>query len=145
MQRHVLSTFALAAALTLGFGNIAMAETPEEPPTADTTATQEAPAAIYGMQAWIDAESGELRGPTADEAARMADQWRGIFGKAKAEPRMITDASGMTAVELDSSILKFSVARIDADGNLEAGCVKGAEKALEFVEAAASHADQEEK
>ena len=74
----------------------------------------------------------------------MAARWREIFGKAKVEPKAFTFKSGMTGVELDASMLKYSVVRIDADGNLVPGCVKGTQQALEFVETAASDSAPEE-
>ena len=71
MKRHVWLTWALAAALVLGPGSLALAESPEEGPMAEATAElAEAPVPVYGMQAWIDADTGQLRGPTASEAAQ---------------------------------------------------------------------------
>ncbi len=146
MKRRFWFTFALAAALVLGSGSIVLAESPEDPPTAEEkteTAVEALP--IYGMQAWIDAETGDLRAPTASEAAEMSAKWREIFGKAKAEPRMFRFKSGMMAAELDPSMFKYSVVRVDADGHLESGCAHGTDNALEFIEAAPTTSGPEEK
>lgn len=146
MKRRFWLTFTLAAALALGFGSLALAESAEEPPPAEAAAEPaERPMPMYGMQAWIDPETGELRGPTAAEAAEIAAQWQAIFGKAKTEPKVFTYKSGMMSIDLDPSIMKFSVVRVDADGHLEADCAQGPHKALEFVETAASQPAREEK
>ncbi len=145
MKRRFWLTLTLAA-LALGSGSIALAESPQDSPVAEAAAEPAAETMpIYGLQAWIDAETGGLRAPTASEAAEMSAKWREIFGKAKAEPRMFRFKSGMMAAELDPSMFKYSVVRVDADGHLESGCAHGTDNALEFIEAAPTTSGPEEK
>ncbi len=133
MKQRLWFILALVAALALGFGGSTLAETPQEQPTEATEAAAIEPMPIYGMQAWFDAD-GKMRAPTAAEAAEMSVKWQEIFGKAKTQPRLFTYKSGMKSAELDPSMFKYSVVRIDAEGKLVAGCAHGPHQALELIE-----------
>ncbi len=146
MRRHLWLTLALTVVLTFGLGGIALAESPEEEP-AEKAAVEsaEAPMPVYGMQAWIDEETGGFRAPTAGEAAKMSAKLQQIFGKAKFEPKLFQFKNGMLAAEIDPSMFKFSVVRVDEEGHLHTNCVHGAHQALELLETTASTPTLEEK
>jgi hypothetical protein len=106
------------------------------------------PASAGAQTVARDAETGELRAPTAAEAralstasparstpsriqAAPADRVGLITGKVNPEP--VTHADGTVEQELDASTLVYSVARRNADGTLTRECVTGtaaANKAL---------------
>jgi len=90
---------------------------------------------VRGMQVFKDADTGEMRAPTAKEAAELSKQLREMFGNRKvAEPRGFTYKNGMTSWQIDPSLFKFSVARVEADGTITTDCIQGPEKTLEYVE-----------
>lgn len=140
MRRRFWSASALAIALVLGIGDPVPADAPPAKPTpqptADPKVEAEATAPVpRGLQLFIDAETGELRPPTAKEAAMLAAQRRQMFGNKRFEPRVFNYKDGTTAIEVDPSLMKFSAARIEADGSLKMGCIEGPQRTLEFIAA----------
>ncbi len=86
-----------------------------------------------------DAETGQLRAPTAEEAAAL----RASGGKAAAAAsgqREIRHKNGTVQMVLDNSTLMYSVARRNADGSISQACVQGEDKAQAATQAPASFA-----
>jgi hypothetical protein len=84
-----------------------------------------------------DAETGQLRAPTAEEARAL----QGTRSNERASARALRSsnataaaeqvtATGAIAAELDESTHMYSVARRNADGSVSRECVKGHDKAL---------------
>lgn len=80
----------------------------------------DADAGKAGMVVAIDAVTGELREPTAKEAAAL----RAAAPAATARELKITrTSSGMVMIELDESFLDYYTVRIGDDGRLHTACV----------------------
>lgn len=86
-----------------------------------------------------DAETGQLRAPTAEEAAAL----RAAAGKSASTtsaPREIRHKNGAVEMVLDNSTLMYSVARRHADGSISQACVQGEDKAVAATRVPASFA-----
>lgn len=86
-----------------------------------------------------DAETGQLRAPTAEEAKAL----RAAGGRAAASAsgqREIRHKNGTVEMVLDNSTLMYSVARRNADGSITQACVQGEDKAQAATQAPASFA-----
>jgi hypothetical protein len=109
-------------------------------------APAETPMKIFGVQVFIDPETGLMRTPSPKEAAALAAEMQRQFGarsKAAAEPRQMTLAGGAVMAELDSSLYSVSVARVLPDGTVSFECVKGHDHGLEDGRHAHSGAETE--
>ncbi|MCG8460650.1 MAG: hypothetical protein MI919_30580 [Holophagales bacterium] len=151
MKRRLGTILSMLTLLALASGTLAAeeAQPAAEPAAAPTTLAEQAEPAtgelpIFGMQAWIDAETGELRAPTAEEAARFSAALRGMFAKSQAEPEVRTHENGMVSVSFHESMLEFSVAHIGADGKIHRDCVDDAHHALEWIQQPATNDQPEE-
>ncbi|MEM7480982.1 MAG: hypothetical protein AAF481_07385 [Acidobacteriota bacterium] len=103
------------------------------------------PALSSGMIVQIDPETGKLRQPTPEEAAKLSEAFaamrrhtdRNGFGNISAPARgPVYHANGMVSAELDPALHEHTVIRVNADGEWVAECIKG-------EEAAAAHAAAE--
>lgn len=139
MKLPSMILFMTVTLLTLG--GVTLADDAPATPHADEPASQ---APIYGMQMWIDQDTGDLRAPTREEAAYFSGLIRKMFaGKAtQPQPRLLK--SGTLAVELGESMMEFSVVRVTEDGTLERGCVDDADQAVAFVNDTAGPAREEQ-
>jgi hypothetical protein len=106
----------------------------EEPGSAQASgpaapsAPSDAPMKIFGVQVFIDPETGELRAPSPEEAAALAAEMQRQFGvrsKSAPEPRQVTLADGTVMMELDPSLYSVSVARVLPDGTVSFDCLEG--------------------
>jgi hypothetical protein len=102
-----------------------------------------------------DAVTGELRGPTAAEAAAFAKA-EAALRASKGQPAVktpveITYPDGTVETKLDEDSMMFSVVRENGDGTLAMAClpakeakafVKGTKKTSAKAEAKVSHAHQ---
>lgn len=79
-----------------------------------------------------DAETGELRAPTAAEAAALAPSGPAAAAATAAVIRAVP--RGGLAVTLDDSHMMYSVARINAKGVVERECVAGGEAAAKAMQ-----------
>ncbi len=131
----------LLLAITVALAGTSVAETAKGESSTDPAATvptedmagETLP--VRGMQVFKDADTGEMRAPTAKEAAELSKQLREMFGNRKvAEPQGFTYKNGMTSWQIDPSLFKFSVARVEADGTVTTDCIQGPEKTLEYIE-----------
>jgi hypothetical protein len=84
-----------------------------------------------------DAETGQLRAPTAEEAkaltATTGKVARNRLAAAKTEPRTLSN--GAVAMDLDESTLVYSVVRRNADGTISRVEVQGKEAAEKAAKA----------
>jgi hypothetical protein len=88
-----------------------------------------------------DAETGQLRAPTAAEAqALRAAGGKGSAPGAREASREIRHKDGTVEMRLDASTIMYSVARRQADGSISQSCVQGEDKALAATKAPASFA-----
>lgn len=79
-----------------------------------------------------DAETGQLRAPTAEEARALRAQ--GTRGDSRASSaqsaqRQIRHKDGSVEMQLDESSMMYSVAQRHADGSIARACVQGEEQA----------------
>ena len=142
MRKTPLLTLFLVVLLA-SFTSVLAAEeapAPEGSPAADTTATAEPentyqPFTVLGMKVWIDPETGQMRAPTAEEAAQLAataqQQFRTRTAAPAAAPK--THANGAVSVRLDPSLMDFSVARVTSDGKTHFDCVDSLEAATALI------------
>jgi hypothetical protein len=101
---------------------------------------------VFGVQVFIDPETGLMRTPSPEEAAALAAEMQRQFGarsKAAAEPRQTTLADGAVMAELDPSLYSVAVARVLPDGTVSFDCVKGHDHGLEDGRHAHSGAETE--
>lgn len=81
-----------------------------------------------------DAETGQLRAPTAEEARVLREQGsRGGDSRAASAasgPREIRHKDGSVEMQLDSSSMMYSVAQRLPDGRIARACVQGEQQAL---------------
>jgi hypothetical protein len=103
--------------------------------------------AAEGLRVSRDAETGQLRAPTAEENAALdaaAAAQRAASGKSSSRapvPVQKVHANGAVELQLGEDSVMYSVARINAQGKLERVCVQGDEardKALAAVPSFAS-------
>jgi hypothetical protein len=138
----LVSILALAPAAVVSAG-----EEPEGSPSsaeAGAAGTEEAapPAASLPDAVTVtwNAAQGSMQSPSAEQAARLAAQFRQLLLAKAAEPglRRLAPAGesnavvlpdGMTRVRLSTDLLSFSVVRVDADGHLIQSCADGIDAA----------------
>ncbi len=102
-------------------------------------AAQEQPStAQSGMVVVRDAQTGELRAPTAAESRALAPQRPSASLQAQpTAPALVTHPGGARQVRLGERGLVYSVATRGADGKLSEQCVQGAHAAEQAVHAPA--------
>ena len=95
----------------------------------------EAPVSVAGMTVFIDQETGELRQPTAEEAAVLSAAVQRLFGgqRARTAHKQITHKSGAIGVKLGLEHLAFSVATLGDDGELSYDCASSPEAAQRHI------------
>jgi len=91
-----------------------------------------------GMVVVRDAQTGQLRAPTAAESRALAPKTTSAM-TAPARPSMVTHASGARQVRLGERGLVYSVVTRDADGKLSDECVRGEEAAEHAVHGHGQH------
>lgn len=81
-----------------------------------------------------DAETGQLRAPTAAEAADLAARAKPSPAGATAGVQRALPGGGV-ALMLDESSMVYSVARVNAQGVVERECVSGGDAATRALQA----------
>jgi len=95
-----------------------------------------------------DAETGQLRAPTADEAAALSAARAPATGrsalKGSSSPLLETmsHASGAIGVRVSDEVASYSVVSKRADGKLEAACVESKSAAEQAVQSGVLPAQQ---
>lgn len=79
-----------------------------------------------GLTVVRDAETGELRAPSAAESEALRAQ-AAAPGARPSQPALVTGADGRESVRLGSSRLVYSVVKRGPDGKLDHRCVEGAD------------------
>ena len=98
---------------------------------------QEQPQLQQGQQGMVvvrDAQTGQLRAPTAAEMRALAPPSAAARMSAPSQPAMVTHPGGSRHVRLGERGLVYSVVKRGADGKLDEQCVHGAvaaEKAID--------------
>ena len=90
-------------------------------------AFQQAPAADQGMVVVRDAQTGELRAPTAKEIrALQPPPGAAAAAAAASPPKMVAGPGGRRSVRLGERHMVYSVVTRDSDGKLVEQCAHGA-------------------
>ncbi|MGJ9419838.1 post-PEP-CTERM-1 domain-containing protein [Massilia sp. CMS3.1] len=98
-----------------------------------------------GMIVVRDAQTGQLRAPTAAESRALAPPpSASMRAQSQAQPALVTYPSGSRQVRLGERGLVYSVVTRGADGKLAEQCVHGAAAAEKAVHAPASTQHNEE-
>lgn len=95
------------------------------PACAQQAAPQQAPSQ-QGMVVVRDAETGELRAPSAAESEALRAQAATPSARPPL-PTLVTGADGRESVRLGNSRLVYSVVRRGPDGKVDHQCVEGAD------------------
>lgn len=90
---------------------------PPQPPQASSQ---------QGLTVVRDAETGELRAPSAAESEALRAQTAAPSARPP-RPALVTGADGRESVRLGSSRLVYSVVKRGPDGKLDHQCVEGAD------------------
>lgn len=134
-----VSTWTLALALVALLGAPAVAdETRDEVKVPERMKTDSGtPVSVAGMTVFIDEETGELRQPSPEEAAALAEAVRRMFeasaGSAAAAPEEQATKTGGVALAVGAEQLNFSVATVAADGTVRFECLDSAHAAEAHV------------
>jgi len=95
-----------------------------------------------GMVVVRDAQTGQLRAPTAAESRALAPRASTSLA-APAQPNMVTHPGGARQVRLGERGLVYSVVKRDGDGKLSDQCVHGSEAADQAVHEHGRHGQHE--
>lgn len=97
-----------------------------------------------GMIVVRDADTGELRAPTPDEARALHPRTNASAAAAAAPaPKMVTGPGGRRSVQLGERHMVYSVVTRGADGKLEEQCVHGTHAAEHALKGAHKHGTTE--
>jgi hypothetical protein len=94
-----------------------------------------------GMVVVRDAQTGQLRAPTAAEIRALAPPGAAAM-QAPSQPALVIHPSGARQVHLGERGLVYSVVTRGADGKLHDQCVQGAAAADKAVHAPAQHNEE---
>lgn len=94
-------------------------------------AAPQAPAQ-QGLTVVRDAETGELRAPTALETQALQPPAAAATAR-RQQPTMVTGADGRQSVYLGSSQHVYAIVKRGADGKLDHQCVEGADAAHDHL------------
>ena len=96
-----------------------------------------------GMVVTRDAETGQLRAPTADEMKALqaaAKSSNRSSGRTAAPAAEIVHANGAVELAVGEDTMVYSVARINAQGKVERACVQGLDASQKAMKAPVSFA-----
>lgn len=96
-----------------------------------------------GMQIAVDPETGEIRPPSEAEARRLSAAMQKMFGKRVHRSMPRVTKSGDMAVVLGFEHFNYSIARVDAEGDVQLDCAAGAHEAHELLMTPATPAADE--
>ena len=93
-----------------------------------------------GMTVTRDAETGQLRAPTASEMKALEAARKPSSSRAATTPVEVRYADGTVGLTLGDDHMMYSIARVNAQGKVERVCVQGVEASLQAMKAPASFA-----
>jgi hypothetical protein len=107
-------------------------EEKQKPAAVEAAPPQDVKLQLGALQVAIDSETGELRPLTRQEAAHLANEMRKRFKPREiGEPTLRPDGS-LSAIVVPN-VFRFSVARIDGDGEVRLDCAESTEDAIEHL------------
>lgn len=140
MRRWLLSLLGGATAALLCAAAVApvSGEEGDEPQRPRTTQSdragsdsEETTVTVGSVTVGVDPRTGDIRPLSAAEAARLSREMRRLF-KPRALERVARPDGTLSAI-VSPNVLRFSLARIEADGTVSRTCAPGQESALEFL------------
>lgn len=105
-------------------------------PVAPTPATLQT---VGGITVQVDQRTGTLLPPTLEQKRALAQSLRDRFGK---PPQAVFMQDGNLSLVVGTSLLKFSVARMNEKGELEVDCVSGVDRVADLLGGSSSHVDR---
>jgi hypothetical protein len=92
-------------------------------PPADAACPADDAVARAGLRAFIDPQTGQLRAPTPEEAAKLAAAVHAARLQTLSKLEVVVHPDGMKSVDLKDAFLIDLVARRNPDGSLSIGCL----------------------
>ena len=132
----------LVAGLALLPGLFLLAEDPSDCPPIDPPALLRA-APTPGLRAFRDPVTGQLRQPTAEEAAALARVQAEAAPERQPVFEVIVHPDGMRSVDLQGAFLSAAVATRNPDGSITVHCVPAGTSAVALAAAPARPALEE--
>ena len=128
-----------AACAFLLFTSLVLAQSPSAPnQVVETGNGDDTILVVAGQQVHVDPQTGQMRQPTAEEAAALAAALRRQFGKSPDAVTFATLSNGVIVALLDDSFAEAMTVTRSPDGTLAFGHVTGLAKASTAVKS--SHA-----
>ena len=88
---------------------------------------------VAGRDVQVDAQTGQVRPLTADEAKQLADGLKGMLNKSADGLVQRQQPDGTVSMDLDARFQNVVLAKKNADGSLSQSCVDNPEAAASFL------------
>lgn len=108
----------------------------------DVVKADDAVVTIGDLRVAVDPKTGELRPLTPAEAKKLQDEMKKKFPARTLDAPTVRSDGSLSAVVAPNT-LRFSVARTDASGRVEAECTESQGEALEFLKRAGAAKPEE--
>jgi hypothetical protein len=99
----------------------------------DDPATAEDAPAHKGMQAYVDADGGRLRKPTAAEEQTLAEELAKLVNDSHEGLTAVSGPDGTVMVDLEERFMNVSIATRGSQGELTLDCASNLRQALELL------------
>jgi hypothetical protein len=96
-------------------------------------------AVVAGQKVAIDAKTGKLRQPTAEESRKLGEAMRRMINHSTEGLTVKEHANGMKSVDLQGRFQSVAVAKKSADGAVSERCVTNKSEADAFVKSTAKN------
>ncbi|WP_422016753.1 post-PEP-CTERM-1 domain-containing protein [Roseateles sp.] len=117
--------------LTLLLAALGMASSAQACEPCDAQAPSTTP---HTMTVVRDADTGQLRAPTAAEAAALQSRAKPVTAaRGASQPAVRAYASGAHSARLPGNLASFSVVTREPDGTLKSACLQGEEAATDAI------------
>ena len=97
------------------------------------TAVDETTLQFANQKIKIDAKTGRLRTPTAEEARAIVETLKGLTNRSSDDLHVVQAANGASMVDLQGRYQNVVLAKPNADGTNEIRCVSSMEEATTFL------------
>jgi hypothetical protein len=94
-------------------------------PVASAEEAKGRPAAVKGMQAYVDPADGKLRQPTREEAQALAAELAKLTSRSTEGLEAVLSEDGTLSMDLEGRFLSVAIATVGPDGSVGFACVNG--------------------